>query len=73
MGKFHRQFDSTCPVCRSREVRAFDFHGILERILLRLMRIYPFWCSACNRQFYLFFPTSDYYSQKSVGEPLTPH
>jgi hypothetical protein len=73
MARFLREFDSTCPVCRSREVRAFDFHGILDRILFRLMRIYPFWCSACDRQFYLFFPTSEFCSQKSVGKLLTPH
>lgn len=51
--------ESLCPVCRSRGISLSGFHGILERLLLRIMKIYPFWCDACHRRFYLFFPKSN--------------
>jgi hypothetical protein len=72
MAVTHPFIESACPVCTSRKVRSSRFHGILERILLRLLRIYPFWCSACDRRFYLFFPTSEFCRQESDGLRLPP-
>lgn len=71
MTQSHSTLDSTCPVCRSREVRSASFHGIAERVLLRLMRIYPFWCNDCFRRFYLFFPKPQLCRQES-GSGVSP-
>jgi hypothetical protein len=73
MANSYRTVESACPVCRSRKVRTFKFHGILEGILLRIMRIHPFWCNACDRRFYLFLPASEFCGSESDGEPVIPN
>jgi hypothetical protein len=55
----HLELESTCPTCQIRKVRSMSFHGFVERVLLRLLRVRPFWCNDCFRRFYLFFPKSE--------------
>jgi hypothetical protein len=56
--KLHAEVESACPICRSRKVLFSNFQGILERTVFRFLRIYPFWCNACDTRFYLFSKTS---------------
>jgi hypothetical protein len=55
---------SLCPVCRSRGISLSGFHGILERFVLGITKVYPFWCNACHRRFFLFFPKSNLCDQE---------
>jgi hypothetical protein len=56
MVEAHSALESACPVCSSRKIQSMNFQGIVEPIVLRLMRIYAFWCNDCFRHFYLFLP-----------------
>ena len=59
MAHVHPEVQSACPVCQSRKVQSTGFHGIIERVFLRLLRIRPFWCNNCLSRFYLLFPQSE--------------
>ena len=67
MTQVHSAVQSTCPICQSREIHSTGFHGIVERILLWILRIRPLWCNDCFSRFYLFFPQSELCPQESRG------
>jgi hypothetical protein len=66
MAKLHAESDFRCPVCRSRRVYHSEFWSIVERAISWLVGIYPLWCEACSRRFYLFPPSAKLYRQKSA-------
>ena len=68
MNQFVSALESTCPACRSRKIQSTNLQGIVESIVLRLMRIYPFWCTDCFRHFYLFFPKTDSFRQEATDD-----
>jgi len=46
--------ESICPVCRSHEILSSSARGIVERTILRVLKISPYWCGTCDSRFYLF-------------------
>jgi len=72
MAHEYSEVEANCPVCRSRKIQSMSYQGILERIFLRLMRIYPFWCNNCFRRFYLFFSKPQLSHRPSSGGSSFP-
>lgn len=46
--------ERACPACGGRNVHRSRRHGLLERTLLRLLRLRPYRCPDCNYRFYAF-------------------
>ena len=55
-----------CPTCGSPQVFKPDDHAIVERIILYIVKLYPFLCRACHRRFYLFRPKSGIFRQQTT-------
>lgn len=54
----HTPADFSCPACRSSRVSRFEYEGIVEQMFLRIVRISPFLCQACDRRFCMFVAPS---------------
>jgi len=48
-----------CPHCSSENVYRQQARGIIERHVVRTIRIFPFRCASCDRRFYLPEAASD--------------
>jgi hypothetical protein len=48
----------SCPACRCTRVCKGEYEGIIEQTILRLVRICPFLCQACDMRFYMFLAAS---------------
>jgi hypothetical protein len=57
MPEFLTESGPACPTCRSQKIFPHDDHSAVERILLRIVKIYPFRCRVCRESFYLFNPS----------------
>jgi hypothetical protein len=56
MLKLHSDIGSACPACTSPQVSRHDDQTIVEKVVLLVMKIYPFRCHSCHQRFYLFLP-----------------
>lgn len=70
MTEIHPAVPSACPVCRSRKTQSTGLQNVVERLVLRILRIHTFWCDDCLRHFYLFFPKPELCRQESSGGNL---
>jgi hypothetical protein len=48
----------SCPTCQSSHVIGAEYEGIVEQTILRLFRMFPLLCQACNMRFYMFLAKS---------------
>jgi transcription elongation factor Elf1 len=41
-----------CPECSSNNVRRARRHGVLEHMLMKMIRVHPYRCENCEARFY---------------------
>jgi len=53
-----------CPFCSGADLYICHPRGMIERHLFRVLRLFPYWCAACDRQFYARTP-----APRQPGQP----